>query len=255
MHFYEQVIRQGLSDHLQDSILVACGTGGDAKILRSIGFTNVTITNLDKDRTDGIAPFTWKREDAEALSFPDGSFDWVLVDAGLHHCASPHKAFTEMYRVCRKGALVLEARDSLVMRLAVKLGLVPEWEQIAVALTGAGLRAGPIPNYIYRWTEREVWKTLESAYPNHAHRLRFFYGMRVPNYRLSMLSPPKRVATLALSYALKAFNLVARRQGNHLGWIAYKTGQLKPWMLPDGLHMRPDYDIGMDPRKYSGYRE
>jgi len=179
----------------------------------------------------------------------------VIEDAGLHHCASPHKALIEMYRVCRKGILALEARDSLVMRSAVALDLVPQFELIAVALAGFGLRDTPIPNYIYRWTEREVRKTLESAYPHHVHDIEFFYGLRVPNYRLSMLSWPKRVATWGLSQGLRGFNLIARRQGNHFGWVAKKTGQLKPWMESDGIRMRRDYDIGMDPKKYRGYHE
>lgn len=255
MHFYEKIIRATLSNHLNDSILVVCGTGGDAKIFRDIGFTNVTISNLDKDRTEGISPYDWVRQDAERMTFADNSFDWVIEDAGLHHCASPHKALVEMYRVCRKGILALEARDSLAMRCAVSLNLVPEHELIAVKLAGFGLRDTPIPNYIYRWSEREVRKTLESAYPQYAHDIKFFYGLRIPNYRMSMLSPVKRVATWAMSHGLRLANVVARRQGNHFGWMALKTGRLKPWMQQDGIHMRDDYDLGMDAKKYTGYRE
>lgn len=242
-------------EHLNDSILVVCGTGGDAKIFRDIGFTNVTISNLDKDRTDGIAPYEWVREDAEQLSYSDNSFDWVIEDAGLHHCASPHKALTEMYRVCRKGIIALEARDSTAMRGAIALGLVPQFELIGVAIAGFGLRDTPIPNYIYRWSEREVHKTLESAYPQHIHDIDFFYGLRIPNYRMVMFSPMRRAATWVLSHGLRAVNLIARRQGNHFGWVARKTGLLKPWMEADGTHLRRDYDMGMDPKKYRGYRE
>lgn len=258
MHFYEKVIREVLAQNVNDSVLVVCGTGGDAKILRDVGFHDVTVTNLEEDRTEGIAPFNWARQDAEALTYPDGSFDWVLVDAGLHHCASPHKAMLEMYRVCRKGILVLEARDSLVMRIAIALGFVPQYEQIAVALTGykyGGVRGSSIPNYIYRWTEREVLKTLETWAPHQVHEVRFFYGLRIPNYRMVMFSPVRRMATWVLAHGLRVVNVVARRQGNHFGWVAYKTGRLKPWMEADGLHLRRDYDMGMDPKKYQGYRE
>ncbi len=258
MHFYEKIIREALAHELDSSILVVCGTGGDAKILRDIGFRNVTITNLDEDRTEGIDPYPWARQDAEQLTYPDESFDWVIEDAGLHHCASPHKALIEMYRVCRKGILVLEARDSVVMRTAIALGFVPQFEQIAVALVGygyGGVRNSSIPNFIYRWTEREVGKTLESAFPHHEHDIRYFYGLRIPNYRMVMFSPAKRAATWMLSNALRVVNVVARRQGNHFGWVARKSGRLKPWMEADGLHLRRDYPLGMDPKKYRGYRE
>lgn len=258
MHFYEKVIRKALTQELDSSILVVCGTGGDAKILRAIGFKNVTVTNLDEDRTDGIAPYQWDRQDAEHLTYSDGSFDWVIEDAGLHHCTSPHKALIEMYRVCRKGVLALEARDSVTMRVAIALGFVPAFEQIAVALSGyryGGVRNSSIPNFIYRWTEREVVKTLESAYPHHTHEVQFFYGLRIPNYRMVMFSPLRRVATWLLSHSLRIVNIIARRQGNHFGWVARKTGQLKPWMESNGTHLRRDYDMGMDPKKYRGYRE
>lgn len=259
MHFYEKVIRDSIvAQHLDDSILVVCGTDDDAKVLRSIGFRDATITNLEDDRTAGIPPYKWAREDAENLSYADNSFDWVLVDAGLHHCSSPHKALLEMYRVCRKGLLALEARDSLAMRLAVSLKLAPQFEQIAVALNDykmGGFRGGTIPNHIYRWTEREVRKTLETGAPHHVHDVRFYYGLRVPNYRIVMFSPVRRVVTWVLSQILRVVNLVARRQGNHFGWVARKTGQLKPWMETDGLHLRRDFKDEMDTTKYRGYFE
>jgi SAM-dependent methyltransferase len=258
VYFYEEMIRKVLRGEENSTILVVCGTGDDAQVLRALGYANVTVTNLDSRRADGIAPYAWEMQDAEALSYPDASFDWVIEASGLHHCASPHKALIEMYRVCRKGLLAMEARDSLVMKVAIALGLVPQFEQIGVATCGyetGGIRDTPTPNYILRWTEKDVHKVLESAYPAHLHEVRFYYGLRVPNYRLVMFSPFKRAAASGLSGMLTLFNFAFPKQGNRFAWAALKTGKLKPWMEPDGVHLRRDFDMGMDPAKYRGYSE
>ena len=52
------------------------------------------------------------------------------------------------------------------MRVAQRLGVVDEYELTAVAdngLPAGGVRNSPVPNYVYRWTEREVEKTIASA--------------------------------------------------------------------------------------------
>jgi ubiquinone/menaquinone biosynthesis C-methylase UbiE len=44
--------------------------------------------------------------DAEQLRFPDGTFDAVVVNFGLHHLAQPQRAMTEAARVLRPGGRV-----------------------------------------------------------------------------------------------------------------------------------------------------
>src|SRR5262245_36112564 len=104
------------------SVLVICGGRYDRDILSAAGLTNVTISNLDVGNSDYVAPYTWDRQDAENLTYPDGSFDVVIVHAGLHHCYSPHRALGEMFRVARHAALVFEARDSFLLNVARRLG-------------------------------------------------------------------------------------------------------------------------------------
>ncbi len=181
MDFYEVVLERLLRAHAMssnDSIVVICGGSYDAQCLQRASFAKVVITNLDEGY--GCAPFEWQRQDAENLTFQDSSFDWAVVHAGLHHCASPHRGLLEMCRVARKGIVVLEARDSILIRLAARIGLVPDYEFEPVALNNfkfGGIRNSAIPNYVYRWTEREVFKTIESALPGRKNRIQFFYGM------------------------------------------------------------------------------
>ena len=37
------------------------------------------------------------------------TFDWVILNAVLHHLASPHRGINEALRVARKGAVFIEA--------------------------------------------------------------------------------------------------------------------------------------------------
>jgi SAM-dependent methyltransferase len=231
------------------SIAVVCGGKYDANVLRTAGYQNVTISNIDEQQTD--LGFAWSYQDAENLTFLDESFDWVIVNAGLHHCTSPHRALLEMYRVCKEGVLLIEARDSLLMRSAVGLGLVPRYELEAVVIEGwktGGVRNSAIPNFIYRWTEREVHKSIESAWPQFIHKYRYFYGLRFPSQRLSMTAfRPLNGPIKILVYLLQ---LIVPKQGNKFGAAVIKTGELKPWIDSSGTKMSRNYKLGFDPKKY-----
>lgn len=226
---------------LKGSVLVVCGGSYDAQMLRACGITDAVISNLSPNghgnQGTTYEGFEWSHQDAEALTYADGSFDWCVVNAGLHHCASPHKALIEMLRVSRVGVLVVESRDSLLMRAAMWFGMTPAYEIETVALNGydmGGLRNGSVPNFIYRWTEREVRKTIASAYPERTHDIEFFYDILLPTRRLSMSSLPKRIAFYLLAVGVKCFHAVAKRQCNQFAFVVRK-GPPQPWIQDGGL--------------------
>lgn len=227
------------------SVLVVCGGETDASAVGAAGFSDVTISNVDERMDAGrYAPFAWSFQDAEHLDFADGSFDYVLVHAGLHHCASPHKALTEMYRVARRAVVVFESRDSLMLNLARRLGLVSDFEVEAVAANGmryGGVRNSAVPNFVYRWTEREVEKTLHSYDPTGPARIDFFYGFRLPEERLSRhRSRLARGLGRGLGLAARAASLVAPRQGNLFAFYVAKPDELWPWLARQSGAVVPD---------------
>src|SRR5665213_863504 len=117
----ETILKQLLGEKtiaISHSILVVCGGTFERELFMGFGFKDVTISNLDDQYESGLAPYGWDHQDVENLSFPDQSFDVVFVHAGLHHCHSPHRGLTEMYRVARLMVIVIEARDNLSMRIA-----------------------------------------------------------------------------------------------------------------------------------------
>jgi hypothetical protein len=97
----------------------------------------------------------------------------------IHHCRLPHKVITELYRVSRKGFLAIESSDCFLIRAAQYLGLSEAYE-VAGNFAGHGVNGTDIPNYIYRWTEREIEKTIKSFAPEFTHEFRYLYGSVYP---------------------------------------------------------------------------
>lgn len=230
----ERLLEAGVLDR-GGSVLVVAGGDLDREVFAELGFGNVTISNLGGG--DVVA-------DAEELPFEDGSFDAVVVSAGLHHCRSPHRALLELYRVARRVAVALEARDSGLMRLAMCLGFVDEYELTAVAANdfrGGGVRDTAVPNYVYRWTEREVEKTIASYAPHAPHRLLFFHELELPFSVVDATGGPLR--RLAARLALPLLRLVTRvapGQANLFAFAVLKPTGLHPWLREGPTGPEPD---------------
>ena len=169
LHYYKCIQNWIGNENLTSKVLIVAGGDSDYQVFKDLGFKNVTISNLDiRLNGDEFYPFEWSFQDAENLSYDNNSFDYVVVHAALHHCYSPHRALTEMYRVSRKGLIFFESRDSWVMRLVTKLGYNQPYEILAVTANNfkyGGVANTDIPNYVFRWTEREVEKTIRSYAP------------------------------------------------------------------------------------------
>lgn len=225
--FYRRVVGELLDRgllHTDMSVLVVGGGELDRSVLSQRGFGDVTVSNLDPSRGEV--------EDAEALSYADESFDFGIVSAALHHCRSPHRALLELYRVSRVGVLALEARDSALMRLANRLGVAEEYELTVVAAEGfraGGVANSAVPNYVYRWTEREVEKTIRSAAPERRHRFVWFRELELP---LSVLRQSGKSAWRLARLPLEALVRVFPRQANLFAFAVLKE-DLQPWMRTD----------------------
>src|SRR4051812_36040887 len=231
--FYERVLAALLEQGLlaRDArVLVVAGGQVDREAFAALGFTDVTVTNLSEAGDE--------RQDAEALTYADDSFDFALISAALHHCASPHRALLELYRVARRGLLALEARDSALMRAAQRIGVVDEYELTAVADNGfssGGVRNTAVPNFVYRWTEREVEKTIASAHPERRHRFVYFRELELPVSVLELSGKARwRLAAAPLKLVTKAFP----SQANLFAFAVFREG-LQPWMRDDAT---PDAD-------------
>lgn len=182
LEFYKDAIARWIPPTA--SVLIVGGAGNDFTVFKALGFEDVTLSNLDDDvRGSDYAPFKEACEDAENLSFDDGSFDYCVICAALHHCYSPHRALLEMLRVARVGVIFIESRDSWLMRRLENWGFTQTYEYSAVWKSGGlsgGVRNSEIPNYIYRWTEREIEKTARCALPWGEPVFDYRYGNSYP---------------------------------------------------------------------------
>ena len=79
---------------------------------------------------------------------------------------------------------------------------------------------------MYRWTEREVRKTIQSLLPAYQHDIRFAYGLRVPADRLGR---GRRIVRMAQALAPVA-GRVAPRQGNEFAFVIVKNVRPQPWL-------------------------
>lgn len=230
-----------------DTVLVVCGGSADQRALERADVQHATISNLSPhDSVQTYGSYAWEYQDAENISHPDGSFDWVIVHAGLHHCASPHRALCEMFRVARKGVLVIESRDSFVVRAAVHFGLTADFETEPALLSNGksgGQRNLSLPNFVYRWTEREINKTLSSFDPAHKNTFEYHYMWSLPTQRIAMSRNPVVRATVRIADAGKWFlATLLPRQANNFGIVVRKSDDLHPWVRKEGAELVADLD-------------
>jgi hypothetical protein len=165
-------------------------------------------------------------------------------------------SITAYDELASRHVLFFEPNDSWVLRSLTRYGLSFPYELTAVSANECvrgGLRDGPIPNYIYRWTGREAVKCVASYQPErefdvHAHPYWDFY---VNEYEL-LGRKDSKVGRLAQVIGARRFirllriaqwflNLVPplRSQGNKF-FCAIQKKDLQTWIekRPDGYFLK-----------------
>jgi ubiquinone/menaquinone biosynthesis C-methylase UbiE len=261
MNKWENFYKKNVIEFIKDKnakILVCGGCTLDRKVFLDLGYKNVIISNLDERMEKEIArfaPFKWERQNAEQLSYENNSFDYVITHASIHHSFLPHKFLTEMFRVAGKGIIAIEARDSLLMRLLEKLNIPQTYEHSAVYYNDGkfgGVNNTDIPNYIYRWTEREIQKTICSFYPYTKNKFFFRYGYAFEG--LNELETQNKLLFFVLKIILPFYSIFAKifpKQQNLFAFIV-KKGQipqaLHPWLKFE--NSKVNFDKKWGERKY-----
>lgn len=147
--------RRGASDVAPLSVLVVCGgVGGEGTFLANAGFGHVTVSDIAPAALqicrERDARLDTLELDAQDLALPEGAFDVVLVQDGLHHLTRPVTGFNEMLRVARLAVVVIEPYESLVGHL-----LGQTWE-----------RQGDAVTYVFRWERRLIRDVARSQLGN-----------------------------------------------------------------------------------------
>lgn len=256
---FEKVLRNcvySMGLDLQSDVLVVGSSAEDGRLLRKIGFTTVTLSNLLKPRPSEQADLDNAgmhavSVDAEAMELADNSYDLVLAHETLHHCRSPHKALLEMLRVSRRHVILLEPNNSLAMQLLLRLRFSFPYELPAVIASGCqtgGVRDSCIPNYIFRWSAMDFYQTTASylAESDFDLHTREYWDFNVDEVELRRRSET-RIGSVTrvlgpqvFLMGLHLFQSVAnhlpwlRRQGNKFFGCIEKRNELKPWLIRRG---------------------
>ncbi len=189
--FYKKVLKKLIDKKIINkdmTILITAGGEKDKNKFLELGFKNVTITNVDsRMNKDSFIPYKWNYQDVENLKYKNEEFDICLVHHGLHHCSSPHKGLLELYRTAKTGIIIFEGLDNLITKIGKIAGIGENYELAAVKggnYKFGGFKNSGIPNFVYRWTNNEVYKTIASFDPRVKPDVSFFYGLEIPFKRL-----------------------------------------------------------------------
>lgn len=237
---------------VDQKVLIVGGSTRDDQLLREAGFQNLMNSNLASDmaRLNGNGT-QHVALDAEQMDLPSDSYDIVFASEVLHHCSSPHRALCEMLRVSRRYVVFMEPNDSAAMNALVRMNFSFPYELAAVVdhdFRAGGVRDSHIPNFIYRWNENEVVKTVSSYIPERKFsvRVRPYWDFHITEEELAMRKTT-RIGSLTSVMGAKNFIVLLhlaesclnsmtplRNQGNKFFCCIEKSSDLKPWMTHEG---------------------
>ena len=179
--------------------------GADARVLDiatgpgyvALAFATVTDQVVGVDLTDaplaiarknaaerGQENVSFESADANALPWPEDSFDVVVCRLAFHHFGSPAQIFSEMVRVCRPGGRVA-VEDLTASEQPDRAGVYNHWERLRDPSHVAALSLGQLLA-LYRdadvelerlnWEERvqdaEQWMRNTETGPDTAETIR-----------------------------------------------------------------------------------
>ncbi|QSJ15077.1 methyltransferase domain-containing protein [Nostoc sp. UHCC 0702] len=108
----------------KDSIIadIGAGTGGYSRAIANQGYSVYAIEPSKIMRSQSIQhpQVKWFTGYVETLPLPDKSVDAVISILAIHHFSNLEKAFSEMHRIVKSGAIVLLSFD---IRFAQKIWL------------------------------------------------------------------------------------------------------------------------------------
>ena len=153
-----------LLDSRDKWLTVGDGVGTDANWLIGKGMdvtaTDIADSVLRQCKTKGYIQ-EYQKENAEKLSFPDESFNYVLCKESFHHFPRPYLALYEMIRVASNAVILIEPID-----VGIQMpGMVFLKNVLDVINKNLIYKVWPnrfsyeeVGNFVYKISEREIEK-------------------------------------------------------------------------------------------------
>ena len=96
--------------------------------------------------------------------------------------------------------------------------------------SSSGVAETGVPNFVYRWTEREVLKTIATFDPSRKPTIEYLYDMRIPIQRFARSGNQAMRAVGTVIEPLSCFfAIVLPSQCNEFAFAIVKSGELQPW--------------------------
>ena len=169
-NFYYKIVKKYLKNKIKNTILVLGAGNLDKEVLEK--YSNIFFTNVDELNEKEIKSNIFMQN----LPYNDDSYDYLITHASIHHCSKPHAAVLEMLRVAKYGLIFIESRDCFLTRLSCSLGLSEIYEYSAVRNDDrGGVDNTNVPNFVYRWTEGEFLKLINSYKLLNKYKIYFDY--------------------------------------------------------------------------------
>lgn len=213
--FYQNQILKFLNKN--KSILVLGASSDEAYLFHKLHFKKITLSNIDLAQLKGAEKYNFKKikiDFRNLYRIKNNSYDYIVVHASIHHTSKPHNILLEMYRIAKLGVLIVESNDSFIMRLAVKLNFSEDFEKSALNYKTyvGGVDGSHIPNYVYRWTEREIKKLFYSYQPDKKINIIFNYQNNIYNENLSDNFLKKIIIVISYVFLKTIFILFPKQQ-------------------------------------------
>ena len=124
----------------------------------------------------------------------------------------------------------------LSIKLANYLNLSQEYELSAVinkdhSYDKGGVDNTNIPNFVYRWTEREIYKLISSYEPQYKHEIQYFYDIDFEGYKtVRKLDYKKIVLSIFEVFAKLYFKIFNTEKNLFCFFINKENRKIQSWL-------------------------
>ncbi|MES2456550.1 MAG: class I SAM-dependent methyltransferase [Bacteroidota bacterium] len=152
------------SETAQRWLTIGDAYGFDAQYLLGKGQL-ATASDLNTDflklaKNEGIID-DFSAQNAELLSYPANTFDYLLCKEAYHHFPRPYAALYEMIRVAKKGMVLIEPQDpiSKMPLLLMLMNLLSGFkDKFSSKIWKNRFSYEPVGNFVYKISAREMEK-------------------------------------------------------------------------------------------------
>jgi len=207
------------------SALGICCTEVEATHFAKYPFSKIVLTDIHeasdkvKEALAKNKKMSYGIENAESLSYPDGSFDLVFCKEGLHHLARPMLGLYEMLRVCRKAVIIVEPYETWLGNILEKFNLTSVYEK-KLKRPNIGSRN----NYVFRFNHKMLRSILNSYYLNSNYHLEIYLGWLTSK----LFGHPSSLVRFITCSASIVAGLIPGSHGNYMTAIIQPGGNIPP---------------------------